>query len=58
MNILKRLHEEEEGLEMLQVVLILAFAAIVLAFVKKIWEGPITAWITTKLGDIGIQIGK
>ena len=36
---LKALHEDEDGMEALQVVLILAVAAIVLAFAYKIFGG-------------------
>jgi len=34
-----RIHREEEGMETLQVVLIIAFAAIILAFAYKIFGG-------------------
>jgi hypothetical protein len=37
MNFWKRLHEDEEGLETLQVVLIVGVAALILAFVKINW---------------------
>jgi len=38
-NALARIHQEEDGMEALQVVLILTVAAIVLAFVYKIFGG-------------------
>lgn len=57
MNLLKRLHQEEEGLETLQVVMIIAVAAIVLAVVKKIWDNNIKQWVAGTIQNIaGIQI--
>jgi hypothetical protein len=38
MQWLKRLHDDERGLEVIQVVIILAIAAIVLALVKIFWN--------------------
>jgi hypothetical protein len=35
---LRRIHEDERGLETLQVVFIIAIAAIVLALVKYFWD--------------------
>ena len=38
-NTLRRIHNDEKGMEALQVVLILAIAAIILAFAYKIFTG-------------------
>ncbi|MEN9556831.1 MAG: hypothetical protein RLZZ232_3117 [Planctomycetota bacterium] len=38
-NTLRRIHNDEKGMEALQVVLILAIAAIILAFAYKIFNG-------------------
>jgi len=43
MNTLKRLHEDEEGLTTLEVVMIVAVAAIILALIKVFW-GSIKTW--------------
>ena len=40
---MRRIHEDEKGLETLQVVMIIAVAAIILALVKLFW-GKITTW--------------
>jgi hypothetical protein len=37
MNLLKKLHRDEEGLETLQVVLIVGVAALILAALKLFW---------------------
>lgn len=43
---IRRIHEDERGLESLQVVMIIAIAAIILALVKLFWDGPngIKSW--------------
>jgi hypothetical protein len=38
-NALRRIHNDEEGMEALQTVLIIAIAAIILAFAYKIFNG-------------------
>jgi Flp pilus assembly pilin Flp len=43
MNWLKKLHEDEEGLTTLEVVMIVAVAAIILALIKVFW-GSIKTW--------------
>lgn len=40
---LRRIHEDERGLETLQVVMIIAIAALILALIKTTWP-TITAW--------------
>jgi hypothetical protein len=42
---LRRIHEDEAGLETLQVVMIIAIAAIFLALIKFFWA-DIKAWAT------------
>jgi hypothetical protein len=50
MNLLKKLHNDEEGLEALQVVIILAIAAIIIALVKIFW-GTIKSWFQDSTKD-------
>lgn len=42
---LKRFHKDERGLEALQVVMIIAVAALILALVKLFW-GSVKTWFT------------
>jgi hypothetical protein len=62
-NTLRRIHNDEEGMEALQTVLIIAIAAIILAFVYKIFSGggdtdagdsstTIVKWVTDSIGKI------
>ena len=51
---LARIHREEEGMEALQTVLILAIAAIVLAFAYKIFGGGSDNTTETAGGDTTI----
>jgi len=46
MNLFKKLHNDEEGIETIQVVMILAVAAIALALVKLNWQS-ISTWFKT-----------
>lgn len=39
-------HEDEEGLEALQVVMIVAIGAVLLLAVIKLWNGVIKPWFT------------
>lgn len=48
---LRGLHEEEEGLETLQIVMIIAVAAIILLLIKYFWEN-IAEWATNFLGAV------
>ena len=48
---LTKFHEDEDGLEALQIVMILAIAAIILIFVKTQW-GTIKSWATDLLKQI------
>jgi Flp pilus assembly pilin Flp len=50
---LARFHEDERGLEALQVVMIIAIAALILAFVKTFW-GDVKTWFK-QLSDPIIQ---
>lgn len=53
---LRRIHEDERGLETLQVVMIIAIAAIVLALVKYFWDtagnGGVKQWVTNLINAI------
>ena len=51
MNLLRRLHEDEEGMETLQVVLIVGVAALVLAFYKSLWPG-IKQWYRASVQEV------
>lgn len=51
MNIFKRLHDDEDGLETLQVVCIVAVAAIILAIIKVYWQ-EIKEWVGIALADV------
>ena len=48
---LRRIHEDEQGLETLQVVMIIAVAAVILALVKSQW-GNITTWFNNTVKAI------
>jgi hypothetical protein len=48
---LRQVHEDEQGMETLQVVMIIALAAIVLYFVNKYW-GNIKTWFDTAVNNI------
>ena len=48
---LNRLHNDERGLEALQVVMIIAVAAIVMLLVKSNYE-DVKAWVEQMLGEI------
>ena len=43
MKALKRFHDDERGLEAMQVVMIIAIAALILALVKTFW-GSVKSW--------------
>ena len=51
MKRLTRFHNDERGLEALQVVMIIAVAALVLALVKLFWS-DVKNWVTSLVGDI------
>jgi hypothetical protein len=51
MNVCKELHRDEEGLQTLQVVCIVAVAAIILALVKVYWN-DIKNWVAVVLAPI------
>ena len=44
LNSLRRIHEDEQGLEALQVVMIIALAAVVLFFINTYWN-TIKDWL-------------
>ncbi|HZV06358.1 MAG TPA: hypothetical protein VE999_14860 [Gemmataceae bacterium] len=48
---LRRIHEDERGLETLQVVMIIAVAALILALVKAFWPN-IKQWFTNLVNAI------
>jgi hypothetical protein len=50
MDTLKRIHQDEDGLETLQVVMIVAIAAIILALLKIFW-GDIKKWFSDSTKD-------
>ncbi|MBY0525264.1 MAG: hypothetical protein K2R98_17790 [Gemmataceae bacterium] len=47
----RKLHEDEDGLEALQVVMILAVAAVALLVIKIFWK-PIKTWATNRMNDV------
>ncbi len=49
--VIKNFHDDEDGLEALQIVMILAIAAVVLIFVKTQW-GTIKTWAENLLNQI------
>ncbi len=49
---IKRFHDNEDGLEALQVVMIIAVAAVALIFVKKNWNDSIKPWFDELLKQI------
>jgi hypothetical protein len=50
MNLLKKLHRDEEGLETLQVVLIVGVAALILAAIKVFWP-QLKQWATDSVNN-------
>jgi hypothetical protein len=50
-SVCERLHRDEEGLEALQVVIIVAIAAIILALLKSLWPG-IKKWFKTSVEQV------
>ena len=53
-NTLKSFHNDEDGLEALQVVMIIAVAAVALIFVKSQWDGDdgIKKWATDLISSV------
>ncbi|HVK10379.1 MAG TPA: hypothetical protein VM597_16550 [Gemmataceae bacterium] len=51
MNVIRKFNDDEAGLETLQVVMIVAVAAVILALVKNQWD-PIKQFFTDKVKDI------
>lgn len=49
---LKRLHRDEAGMEAVQVVLIVAIAAVVLLVVKSLWDGSIKTWFSDNVTNV------
>ncbi|MCE2806520.1 MAG: hypothetical protein LW700_15150 [Gemmataceae bacterium] len=47
---LKKFHKNEEGMEAVQVAMILAFAAVIILLVWSFWA-PISAWFTGNMTD-------
>lgn len=47
----RRLHEDERGLEALQTVIVVALAAIMLAFLKTFWPG-IKQWFRNSVQEV------
>ena len=50
-NYLKKFHKDEKGLEALQVILIVAIAAIILALLKTYWP-QVKEWFSTMVDNI------
>ncbi len=48
---LKKFHKNEEGMEAVQVAMILAFAAVIILLVWSFWN-PIAAWFSGNMGDV------
>lgn len=48
---LRRIHEDERGLETLQVVMIIAIAALILALIKAYWP-QVRTWFETLVNNI------
>ena len=46
------LHQEEEGMEAIQVVMLVAIAAIVLIFLKTVIWPRIQNWVSEKTGEL------
>jgi Flp pilus assembly pilin Flp len=55
-NWLKKFHRDEQGLEALQVVLIVAIAAIILALLKTFWP-QIKQWFSDNVTEV-LGFGK
>ncbi len=55
-NQLRRFHTDEEGLEALQVVIIVAIAAIVMALISKTVFPKTKDWMSTQLKTLGITL--
>jgi hypothetical protein len=51
MNVLRCVHKDEEGIETLQAVMIIAVAAVILALVKSKWP-DVKTWFNKALQDI------
>jgi Flp pilus assembly pilin Flp len=51
-RLLKRLHRDEAGMEAVQVVLIVAIAAVVLLVVKSLWDGSIKTWFSDNVTNV------
>jgi len=49
---IKRLHEEEDGMEAIQIVALIAIAAIVLAFLKNVMWPAIGTWFNQKVEEM------
>ena len=49
---LKRIREDERGMEPIQVVLILAVAAVVIAVLWSFWESDIWPWFENVMGKV------
>ena len=51
-NLLKQIHEDEDGMEAIQIVMIVAIAAIVLIFLKgTIWP-KVSEWVERKVHEL------
>lgn len=48
---LQAFHEDEDGMETLQVVMLVAVAALILIFIRARWE-QIKGWVSGVLGNI------
>lgn len=49
---LKKFHQDETGMEAIQVVMIVAIAAIVLLVVKSLWDTSIKPWMTNQVTTV------
>ena len=48
---IRRMHDDEEGMSALQVVMILAIAAVVLGVIKLAWN-PVKNWFLKNIADV------
>jgi hypothetical protein len=52
MKAMRSFHEDEAGLEALQVVMIVAIAALFLLVVKYLWDNYLYSWVQTLIKNI------
>ena len=54
---IRAFHEDEEGLEALQVVMIIAIAAMILIAVKTMWT-PVQTWFEEKVNSVTDKVTR